>query len=170
MWMTSNDMTYIPIEIINKIFMYIESPTNDIIKHSKYYGSSFPFLLLKKLRMSPTNKSVSLQDCIVHYHHTIYWKVAENEHPLFPGKYKLFHIYNNNNKYDNNQRDTYSENMGISMLYYYQLFVSKYYYDEYEQYPFPSMTNNITEYDLFYNIIVWISYISVMIFVVIDNW
>lgn len=156
-------MASIPTEIINKIFMYIESPTNDIIKQSKYYQSSFPFLLLNKLRTSPQDKSISLRNCIIDYHHTIYWTVAENEHPLYPGKYKLFHIYTN--KY-NNYSDIYSENMGISMVYYYQLFVSKY-YDEYEQYPFPSMTNNISEYNLFYNIIIWSAYIFLMIFIII---
>jgi hypothetical protein len=40
---------FLPIEIVNKIFMYVSSPTARLIKESQYYRTIFPFFYLKRV-------------------------------------------------------------------------------------------------------------------------
>lgn len=75
-------MINLPIEVINKIFLYISSSTASILKNSEFYGKSFPFLYLEQ-----TNSSSNVQ---IDYHHIN--NIMKNN-CMHGDRYLLFHHY-----------------------------------------------------------------------------
>lgn len=121
----------VPMEIVNKIFMYVSSPTASIIQQSKYYARDLPFLLLRPviLKIVPKNKP-SYIECIVDYHNDIYSKIAEYQNPLFRRRIFLFYVYTNYESRDQ------SNDLGVDIGEYYDKYSSciLHYYDcAYEQ-------------------------------------
>jgi len=116
----------VPMEIVNKIFMYVSSPTAFIIQQSKYYARDLPFLLLRPviLKIVPKNKP-SYVECIVDYHNDIYSKIAEYQDPLFQRRIFLFYVYTN---YKSRNQ---SNDLGVDIGEYYDKYSSRilHYYD-----------------------------------------
>ena len=48
-----NNECYLPYEIINKIFLYVSSPTCHIFQQSKYYRVCYPFRKLYEVSKRP---------------------------------------------------------------------------------------------------------------------
>lgn len=103
----------LPMEVINKIFLFMKSPTVQIFKESVFYKHDLPFLLLSKRARVPcqyiaTTKSFEM--CMAEYVYDIYFKIASNVHPLCNERISLFYIYRN---YDSSHK--YSKDLGINV-------------------------------------------------------
>lgn len=120
----------LPIEIINKIFLFLKSDTSDVIKSSKFYNSSFPILFLNTRKITYDRPLSKLQlQCLAFYQYDVYWKILENQNTNCVSKYKLFHIFTN----DENKQ-IYSEDTQIDLIYKYNQFLIflKKYEDNYD--------------------------------------
>ena len=80
-------MIVLPIEIINKIFLYLSSSTASLIKESEFYGQSFPFLYLEQIEMFPPINNVH-QDYIN-------INTLVKQHEISDNRYILFHYHTN---------------------------------------------------------------------------
>jgi hypothetical protein len=108
----------LPIEIINRIFLFIKSDISDIIKSSEFYNISFPFLLLNTRERIDTSLSKHQLDCLAYYQYDVYWKILKYQNPKCVSKYQLFHIFTN----DKNT-NFYSEDTKINLVFKYNKFV-----------------------------------------------
>lgn len=142
-------MDGLPIEIVNKIFLYVSSPTSDLMKRSRYYGKTFPFMALRNgdnyENPFPFPTAVEMD------YRRIYRKVAENGYydPNVDGKwrYRKFHEYScttdSLEDMDHDSRmecETDSEIIEKHLLYF--IFHYRYYYDMHQR----SITKTYDEY------------------------
>lgn len=115
-----------PLEIVNAIFMYVSSPTADLLQKSKYYGRDLPFLLLRPvvLKVVPLDKPSYIK-CLVDYHNEIYCKIAEYQDPTSRQHIFLFYVYTN---YPSHNQ---SKDLGVDIGEYYDNYSSRifHYYD-----------------------------------------
>jgi hypothetical protein len=62
---------YLPEEIVNRIFMFMSSPTCDIFRQSKYYRVCYPFRKLYEVSKRP----LKCRRLIRHEYYEIYFNV-----------------------------------------------------------------------------------------------
>ena len=94
-----------PVEIINKIYSYIGSPTSTIIKQSLFYNSSFPFFLLRQVVYFPQYPEKIRND----FHFNINLPIRASQLNNNDDRYVIFFEFNN---YDDTPRI--SEHTGVS--------------------------------------------------------
>ena len=85
----------LPLEIINRIFMYVGSPTAILIRESPYYQKSLPFLSLHVHRYRRIPRYMSSRQCIADYQQDIYWTISNHLHPQDWRRIQLFYIHSN---------------------------------------------------------------------------
>lgn len=60
----------LPLDVVNKVMLYMESPTARIFKQSKYYRTSYPFRKLLEVSKFPRK----CKRCIRHEYYKIYFE------------------------------------------------------------------------------------------------
>lgn len=113
----------LPVEIVNRIFSYMSSPTAMILKQTLYYRHDLPFLLLRQGMMErrvhinknlePFNFEVS-QD-----YFKIYSKILLHQHPHCERCISLFYVYT-----ANSVSRRYSRDLNVSVRQHYFSFVN----------------------------------------------
>ena len=110
----------LPIEIVNKIFLFVSSPTSELIRESKYYNKSFPILYLDKVVNCSLDKNISFLECRSYYQYDVYWKILEHQKTDEPTRYQLFHIFTNYKK-----EEAFSEDTKVNIEYFYTILVNR---------------------------------------------
>lgn len=88
-------MNELPIEIINHIFVFLSSPTAEILKTSIYYNSGFPFLLLQKKTLDSYYLQKKSRRRCLNFYIELYKEILNYEDPYGSGRYKWYHIFSN---------------------------------------------------------------------------
>jgi hypothetical protein len=132
--MMNDDLPDLPIEIINKIFLYVSSPTYVLIQGSPFFKKAFPFMELNRFESPypfPTNIEID--------YHRIYSKMRENKYDdVDEIEYRRFHEFSNMEKcledidHDQNM-ECESESDIIERHYLYFIFHHRYWYNEYNR-------------------------------------
>ena len=114
-----------PTDLVNKIFLYMQSPTAPLIRRSKFYGAPFPFLYLRKLwyvRYTRYPIPPSYAECLAYYQYDVYWKIVQWQHPVARGRYRLGHVHTSSPL-----PEAYSEDIGVDMEGFYTTFMNTVY-------------------------------------------
>lgn len=108
----------LPPEIINRIFMYLGSPTAILIRESPYYQKSLPFLLLNVQRYRRIPRYLSSRQCIADYQQDIYWTISNHLHPEDWRRIELFYIHSNTPR-TSSSHPRFSEDIGFNFSNFY---------------------------------------------------
>lgn len=134
----NNDSMYdvlterLPPEIVSYIYMYVQSPTAVLIRNSKYFHSSFPFLFLRKLSYAHHRRfplPPSYANCLAYYQYDVYWTIVQWQHPIVRGRYRLNFVHTSEHSIvPQDPFHHYSENIGLDLEYYYTMYMNTVYY------------------------------------------
>lgn len=132
------NMTALPIEIMNKIFLYMSSPTSNIIRNSKIFSKPFPLMSLRRVDEPdpfPFPTKIEMD------YRRIYYKICKNRLSYDNNEpsgyhYRRFHEFSNQMEHvedvdhdDEMNEETDSEIIEDHMLYF--IFHNRYWYNRY---------------------------------------